>query len=162
MSFYLVGYAFAYGEGERTNGFIGTGNFFLKGVEEDKYAFWVYQYTFSAASATIVAGTLAERCKMGAYFYYSILVSGFVYPVVVHVIWSEQGFLSTFREDPLWGIGVIDFSGSGVVHMTGGSIALVATWILGPRRGRFHDEQTGVPLEKPRPIKGHNMGLQVS
>jgi Amt family ammonium transporter len=77
-------------------------------------------------------------------------------------VWSKHGFLSTFNENPFLGVVVLDFAGSGVVHMTGGVIALIATWVLGPRRGRFHDEQTGVPLENPKAIKGHNMGLQVS
>jgi Amt family ammonium transporter len=160
VAFFSVGYAFAFGDGSNPNAFIGTTNFFLMDV--DNLAFWFYHYTFSAASATIVAGTLAERCKMGAYFYYSTLVSGFVYPVVVHAIWSDHGFLSTFNENPFLGVGVLDFAGSGVVHMTGGVVALIATCVLGPRRGRFHDEQTGERLKKPKAIKGHNVGLQVS
>eukprot|EP00339_Tiarina_fusa_P026250 CAMPEP_0117032456 /NCGR_PEP_ID=MMETSP0472-20121206/23262_1 /TAXON_ID=693140 ORGANISM="Tiarina fusus, Strain LIS" /NCGR_SAMPLE_ID=MMETSP0472 /ASSEMBLY_ACC=CAM_ASM_000603 /LENGTH=575 /DNA_ID=CAMNT_0004741095 /DNA_START=30 /DNA_END=1757 /DNA_ORIENTATION=- len=159
VAFYAVGYAFAFGDGSNPNGFIGTTNFFLMDVED--YTFWIYQYAFSAASATIVAGTLAERCKMGAYAYYTTIVSGFVYPVVVHVIWSNYGVLSPFKENPFLGAGVIDFAGSGVVHMTGGCIALIATWVLGPRRGRFHDEKTGEVLAKPKDIKGHNMGLQL-
>jgi Amt family ammonium transporter len=160
VAFYAVGYAFAFGDGSNPNGFIGTTNFFLRDV--DDVAFWLYQYAFSAASTTIVAGTLAERCQMAAYFYYSILLSGFVYPVVVHCIWSPYGFLSGDNDDPFLGVGVLDIAGSGVVHCTGGITALVATWVLGPRRGRFHDEQTGELLEKPRDIKGHNIGLQVS
>jgi Amt family ammonium transporter len=159
VAFYAVGYAFAFGDGSNPNGFIGTTNFFLMDVED--YTFWIFQYAFSAASATIVAGTLAERCKMGAYAYYTTIVSGFVYPVVVHVIWSNHGFLSPFKVKPFLGVGVIDFAGSGVVHITGGCVALIATWVLGPRRGRFHDEKTGELLAKPKDIKGHNMGLQV-
>ncbi|MGK3735224.1 MAG: Amt family ammonium transporter, partial [Bacillariaceae sp.] len=40
------------------------------------------QYTFSATSVTIVAGTLAERCQMIAYLAYSVVLAGFIYPVV--------------------------------------------------------------------------------
>ena len=40
-------------------------------------------------------------------------------------------------------------------------IAFVATWILGPRRGRFHDVKTGQLLAKPKAIQGHNVGLQL-
>jgi len=55
---------------------------------------------------------------------------------------------------------MIDFAGSGVVHVTGGTTALIATIILGPRKGRFYDE-TGAKLEKPRVFPGHSKSLQV-
>jgi Amt family ammonium transporter len=126
------------------------------------YAFWTFQFTFSAAAATIVAGALVERCAMSAYFYYSLLLSGFVYPVVVHAIWSGPGFLSTTTEKPLFGVGVVDYAGSGVVHVTGGMTALCALFILGPRRGRFHDFDTGAPLEVPTLMPGQSVSLQVS
>lgn len=158
IAFFSFGYAFAFGDGSDPNGFIGTTNFFLMGV--DDYAFWMFQYAFSAASATIVAGTLAERCQMTAYLCYSLLLAGFVYPVIAHSVWSPHGFLSTQNANPLFGIGVVDFAGGGVVHMTGGTTALFATMILGPRRGRFHDEQ-GRKLEKPKKFPGHSIALQV-
>ena len=159
LAFYAVGYAFAFGDGSHPNKFIGTTNFFLMGV--DDIGFWLYQYAFSATATTIVAGTLAERCQMSAYFYYALLISGFVYPIVVHSAWSPQGFLSPSLAQPLFHIGAIDIAGSGVVHTTGGMTALVATYVLGPRRGRFHDEQTGEPLAKPKEIHGHSVALQV-
>jgi Amt family ammonium transporter len=130
----------------------------LKGV--DDLAFWMFQYAFSAAAATIVAGTLAERCQMAAYLCYSLLLAGFVYPVVAHSIWSTHGFLSASQDDALFGIGVVDFAGGLVVHTTGGTTALFATMILGPRRGRFHDEQ-GRRLPKPKDFPGHSIALQV-
>jgi Amt family ammonium transporter len=160
QAFYSIGYAFAFGDGENPNGFIGTANFFLHGV--DDVAFWLFQFAFSAAATTIVAGTLAERCQMGAYFYYSILLSGWVYPIIVHAIWSPYGWLSGDNEKALFGVGVVDIAGGGVVHVTGGVTAFLATWVLGPRRGRFHDEKTGELLEIPNDIKGHNIALQVS
>ncbi len=55
---------------------------------------------------------------------------------------------------------MIDFAGSGVVHVTGGTTALIATIILGTRKGRFYDE-TGAKLEKPRVFPGHSKSLQV-
>lgn len=129
-------------------------------MEVDDYAFWMFQYAFSAASATIVAGTLAERCQMAAYLCYSLLLAGFVYPIVAHSIWSPHGFLSPLVANPLFESGVVDFAGGGVVHMTGGTTALFATMILGPRRGRFHDEQ-GRKLDKPLDFPGHSVALQV-
>lgn len=160
LGFYSVGYAFAYGgsedAGKKT--FIGMSNFFLQDV--DNYMFWLFQFAFAATSATIVAGTLAERCQMTAYLCYSIALTGFVYPVVAHSIWSQQGFLSATAQDPLWGTGFIDFAGSTVVHLTGGFTALIATYLLGPRRGRFYDAK-GKQLEVPNPMPGHSAALQM-
>lgn len=68
--------------------FIGTKYFFLIGV--DNYAFWMYQYAFAATAATIVAGTLAERCQMTAYLLYSTFLTAFVYPIIAHAVWSEN------------------------------------------------------------------------
>lgn len=165
VAFFSVGYAFAFGgetnpnADKTTTTFIGTENFF--GTGELDYSFYFFQYTFSAASVTIVAGTLAERCQMAAYLCYSIVLSGFVYPVVAHAAWSSTGFLSPGNSDPLLGIGLVDFAGSGVVHMTGGITALFATYILGSRRGRFYDATTGRPLEVPKPFPGHSVSLQM-
>ena len=120
VAYFSVGYAFSFGGGDPTSSnktFVGNTNFFLMDV--NNLAFWLFQYAFSAASATIVAGTLAERCQMAAYLCYSVMLVGFVYPIIVHSIWSRQGFLSPWNIDPLWGTGVIDFAGGGVVHLTG-------------------------------------------
>lgn len=97
---------------------------------------------------------------MAAYLCYSVFLVGFIYPVIAHAIWSNNGFLSHFNADPFLGIGATDFAGSGVVHLTGGCTALYATLILGPRRGRFYDSQ-GEPLETPKPFPGHSVALQV-
>jgi len=97
---------------------------------------------------------------MAAYLWYSVALAGFIYPIVAHAIWSKTGFLSPTNSDPLFGVGAIDTSGSGVVHVTGGSVALYATLLLGPRRGRFYDSQ-GEPLETPKPFPGHSMALQL-
>jgi len=83
-----------------------------------------------------------------------------VYPVVVHSIWSPSGFLNCSTAKPLLGVGMIDFAGSGVVHVTGGSCALLATLLLGPRKGRFHDDR-GNKLEEPKVFPGHSKSLQV-
>mmetsp|Transcript_34870 Transcript_34870/g.79609 ORF Transcript_34870/g.79609 Transcript_34870/m.79609 type:complete len:591 (-) Transcript_34870:247-2019(-) len=160
LGFYTVGYAFAFGgsfDDEYGKSFIGSENFFLMGVEND--SFWLFQFAFCATSATIVAGTLAERCQMTAYLAYSIMLSAFVYPVVVRSIWSKSGFLSAVAADPLWGVGMVDFAGSTVVHITGGMTALIATMILGPRTGRFYDLR-GKPLAEPKEMPGHSLSLQ--
>jgi ammonium transporter, Amt family len=67
---------------------------------------------------------------------------------------------STSNPNALIGIGMVDFAGSGVVHMTGGSTALFATIVLGARQGRFYDRHGNV-LATPGLKKGHSVALQV-
>lgn len=159
LAFYIIGFAFAFGGQDRSvaTTVIGLSDFASVGPSA---SYWFFQYTFSATSVTIVAGTLAERCQMIAYLCYSMVLAGFVYPVVAHSAWSNNGFLSITNSDPLLNIGSLDFAGSGVVHVTGGMTALLATLVLGPRRGRFHDAQ-GEPLETPKPFPGHSVALQL-
>jgi Amt family ammonium transporter len=59
------------------------------------------------------------------------------------------------------GVGVVDFSGSGVIHMTGGCTALIAVFLLGSRRGRFYDTRTGELLQVPKHFPGHSVSLQM-
>ena len=63
-----------------------------------------------------------------------MVVSAFIYPVVVHWVWSAEGWLSIFRKfspnhggTALFGSGMIDFAGSGVVHM----VSVRAQWCHG-------------------------------
>lgn len=159
VAFFAVGYALAFGGSDASRGptFVGTRNFFLAGDVD--FAFWFFEYAFSAASVTIIAGTLAERCRMSAYICYSLFMTAFVYSVIAHALWSDNGFLSPFAEDPFLGVGTIDFAGSGVVHLTGGTAALVATCLLGARKGRFTNSR-GELLDTPREIPGHSISLQ--
>jgi len=162
LAYYSVGYGFSFGGESTGKTFIGNGNFFLIGLDvHDGYCYWLFQFAFAATAATIVAGTMAERCQMKSYLLYSIFLTGFVYPVVVHWVWSKNGFLSFLAENPLWGVGMIDFAGSSVVHVTGGMTALIATSILGPRKGRFHHAKTGLKLSEPNPMHGNSKSLQM-
>ena len=172
--YFFCGYAFQYGGGGGGNGdggdeetatlattFIGRTGFFLKGLTRaSDYSNYFLSYGFAASSVTIVACAVAERCQFMAYIFYSILLSGFVYPVVARSMWTEYGFLSSAASDPFLGVGVVDFAGSGVVHLTGGATAFIACRLLGPRIGRFYDLQ-GEPLEKPVEFKPHSSALQV-
>ena len=164
LGFWSIGYALSYGDKDGDNTqktFLGNDLFGLTSLEAGyDYISWFFQFAFAATAATIVAGTVAERCKMAAYLCYSIFLTAFVYPVVVHAIWAGDGFLTAFRDNPFREIGVVDFAGSGVVHMTGGCTALVAAIVLGPRKGRFYDED-GNALETPTTFAPHSVALQI-
>jgi Amt family ammonium transporter len=162
VGFWTIGYAFAYGGADSSKiTFIGNADFVLKNVHDGPALIgWFFQFAFAATAATIVAGTVAERCKFEAYIAYSLMLTGFVYPVIVHSIWSTSGFLSAFTDNKFLGSGMIDFAGSGVVHMTGGVTALIAAKILGPRIGRFYDAD-GNELPEPVSFPPHSVALQV-
>ena len=113
-----------------------------------------FQFTFAAASATIVSGAVAERTQLPAYVCFASCITGLVYPVVAHWVWSSSGWLSRTSPDAVLG-GVIDFAGSGVVHMTGGVAALCGAIIVGPRTNRFDEDGRVLPMP------GHSAVLQV-
>ncbi|XP_047974593.1 ammonium transporter 1 member 2-like isoform X2 [Salvia hispanica] len=75
-------------------------------------------YLFSFAAA--------ERTQFVAYLIYSIFLTGFMYPVVSHWVWSRDGWAGAGKVDGnlLFISGAIDFSGSGVIHMVGGIAGL--------------------------------------
>ena len=122
---WATGYAFAYGDVD--GGFIGKKYFFGMGME-GLYGSWFFQYAFACTAATIVSGSLAERVNINNYLIFSLLMTGFIYPVVVARTWGG-GWLSE--------IGFCDFAGSGVVHLTGGIAGVAGAAICGPRMGKF-------------------------
>jgi len=158
--YYLFGFAFAFGRGEHNNGFIGQYFFGLTDIPNENfqydYAYFLYQWAFAIAAAGITSGSIAERTQFAAYLVYSSILTGFVYPVVSHWVWSPDGWLSASNAGGLlFGSGVYDFAGSGVVHMVGGIAGLWGALIEGPRIGRFDHEG------KPHGIRGHSVTLVV-
>ncbi|GBG72035.1 hypothetical protein CBR_g10970 [Chara braunii] len=156
LSYYLVGYGFAYGKDG--NKFIGSGSFAMHDFKSDvDYRNWIFQWAFAAASAGIASGSIAERTQFTAYLVYSTFLTGFVYPVVSHWVWSPYGWLTALdpEKEHLFKSGMVDFAGSGVVHMVGGIAGFWGAFLEGPRLGRF--DVRGRKQE----IKGHSGTLIV-
>ncbi len=150
LLYWAFGFALAYGADG--GDFFGSGNWFLADFSD--YGTWFFQFAFAATAATIVSGAMAERTKFGAYLVYTAAISGFIYPIVSHWIWDANGWLTAFTDDPMNGVGMVDFAGSTVVHSVGGWAALCGAVIVGSRKGRFTDSQvTAFP--------GHSLPLGV-
>ncbi len=145
LGFFIFGYAIMFGGNDAL---FGTSGWFLIGAESipgiPLYAFWFFQAAFCGAAATIVAGGVAERMKFTAYLFYSFLISAFIYPVIGHWVWGG-GWLA--------GLDYHDFAGSSVVHLTGGTAALIGTILIKPRIGKFNGDGS------PNFIAGHNIPL---
>jgi Amt family ammonium transporter len=88
--------------------------------------FMLYQMTFAIITVALVAGSVADRMRFSAYLMFSIAWFTFVYVPLAHWIWGG-GFLGT--------MGVIDFAGGLVVHLSAGIGGLVAANVIGRRQG---------------------------
>eukprot|EP01129_Flabellula_baltica_P003623 TRINITY_DN1337_c0_g1_i1.p1 TRINITY_DN1337_c0_g1~~TRINITY_DN1337_c0_g1_i1.p1 ORF type:complete len:327 (+),score=46.29 TRINITY_DN1337_c0_g1_i1:627-1607(+) len=95
---------------------------------------WFFQFVFAATSATIVSGAMAERTNFYGYVIYSFFMTGLIYPVVSHWCWDSRGWLASMTTP------YMDFAGSGVVHVLGGTAALVGSNFLGARIGKFDED----------------------
>lgn len=133
LIFYFFGFAFMYG-GD-VSGLIGTTGFLIKGdlshisLNITHETFWLFQCAFVIAVISIVSGAVAERISFKAYILLTVAMTGFIYPLAGHWIWSLNGFLNK--------LGMIDFAGSAVIHSLGGFAALAAAIFIGPRIGKF-------------------------
>ena len=148
LVFFVTGYALMMGKD--WHGILGTTGWCLLGNDYDvhTYLIWMFEVVFAATAATIVSGGVAERIKFSVYLFYSAVVSAFIYPIYGHWVWGG-GWLSKLP----FGVGAVDFAGSGVVHALGGTIALVGAMMLGPRIGRYTKDG------KSHPIPGHSMTM---
>ncbi|WP_067049038.1 ammonium transporter [Methanofollis ethanolicus] len=148
LAYWAVGFAVMYGTMEGLNWLFGWSGFFLLGDAYDVTTIesWFFQMVFAATAATIVSGSVSERCKFSTYVIASAVITALIYPVYGHWIWGG-GWLA--------GLGALDFAGSGVVHAVGGWIALAGALLLGPRIGKYAKDGT------PRAIPGHSVTLGI-
>ena len=127
----IVGYSLAFGEG---NAWIGDlSKVMLTGVGREGLSgdipeslFMLFQMTFAIITPALIIGGFAERMKFSAMLLFSALWLLLVYVPVTHWVWGG-GWLGE--------MGLYDFAGGTVVHITAGVAALVAALVLGPRRG---------------------------
>jgi len=145
---WMVGvYSLAFGDGGSMNQWIGgLDKVFMAGVGVDAMAgdipetvFFMFQMTFAVITPALIVGAYVERIKFSAVMLFSALWLIVVYAPVAHWVWGG-GWLAD--------MGVQDFAGGLVVHLTCGTSALVIAWQLGSR--------TGFPREVQPP---HNPGL---
>ena len=143
----VFGYSLAF---TANNPFIGNlSKSFLSGVTVDSLSgsipellFFVFQMTFAIITPGLFVGAFAERMKFSAVLWFSGLWCVLVYLPITHMVWGEGGYFGA--------MGVFDFAGGIVVHITAGAAALVAAILVGKR--------TGYP-EQPMPP--HNMTMNL-
>lgn len=150
----IVGYSLAFGDGGSLNAFVGgLQNFMMGGIGEDTLSgtipesnFALFQMTFAIITPALIVGGFAERMKFSAVLLFSAAWLILVYAPICHWVWGG-GWLGD--------LGVMDFAGGIVVHITAGVAALVAAMVLGNRRG--FPEQAMPPHNMTLTIMGAGM-----
>ena len=150
VTWVLWGYSLAFGP-DTGLGLIGgldwVGLESVTGEPSDTYApgiphlaFMAFQMMFAIITPALITGAFAERKRFKAFVLFSVLWSTLVYAPVAHWVWSPDGWL--------YGLGVLDFAGGTVVHLSSGVAALVAALMVGRRLGlvRSATEPHDVPM----------------
>ena len=108
---------------------------FLAGVGRDSLVltipetvFATFQMTFAIITPALIVGAFAERMKFSALLLFTGIWFTVVYAPIAHMVWSGSGGL-------LFDWGVLDFAGGTVVHINAGIAGLVASLVLGKRKG---------------------------
>ena len=132
---FVVGYTLAFGSsGVEQGPWIGDlGNLFLAKVTMDSMSgsipetlFVMFQLTFAVITPALIVGGFAERMRFSAMLIFSSLWLVLVYAPICHWVWGG-GWLGD--------MGLQDFAGGSVVHITAGVAALIAATSMGGRRG---------------------------
>ncbi|MDE3076056.1 MAG: ammonium transporter [Chloroflexota bacterium] len=132
----LYGYSLAFGPDH--GGFIGGLDWLgLNGVGAQPnpnyaptiphQAFMLFQMFFAVITPALITGAFAERKRFKSFLIFSLLWATLVYDPLAHWVWGTGGWLHR--------LGVLDFAGGIVVHMSSGAAALVAALVLGKRIG---------------------------
>ena len=131
---FAFGYSLAFGNGGSLNSYIGDlSNFFMGNITEESMAgdipesvFALFQMTFAIITPALIVGAFAERMRFSAMLLFSALWLIVVYAPITHWVWGG-GWLGE--------MGLLDFAGGTVVHITAGVGAIVAALVLGYRKG---------------------------
>lgn len=128
----ICGYSLAFSEGGPFIG--GLGKAMFAGVEEGSMSgsipetlFALFQMTFAVITPALIFGGFAERVRFGAVMLFSVIWLLLVYIPITHWVWASDGWL--FK------MGLLDFAGGTVVHITAGVGSLVCALVLGSRSG---------------------------
>ena len=105
--------------------------------------FMIYQCMFAIITPALITGAFAERMRFPAFLVFSLLWSVLVYNPVCHWIWGGGWLMQ---------LGVQDFAGGLVVHLTCGVAALAAVMVLGPRQG--YGSENFMPNNLPMTLMG--------
>ncbi|MFK8033855.1 MAG: ammonium transporter [Hyphomicrobiales bacterium] len=157
FAFAVVGFMFAFGNA--TGWLVGfdTDLLFLKGLDDENKAFFVFQVMFCGTAATIVSGAIAERMRLSAYILCAVFTAVVIYPIFAH--WAWGAVLGSSNDAFLANMGFMDFAGSTVVHGTGAWIALAACIVLGPRIGKYDKDSKPIRLQGNNPVLATVGGL---
>ncbi|MDO6487310.1 ammonium transporter [Colwellia sp. 6_MG-2023] len=93
-----------------------------------------FQVVFVATAMSIVSGAVAERMKLWAFLAFTVILTGFIYPMEGSWTWNGDAVFGLYT---LGDLGFSDFAGSGIVHMAGASAALAGVLLLGARKGKY-------------------------
>jgi Amt family ammonium transporter len=134
---FAYGYSLAFVPGAGALGAVlgGTDKLFFAGVGRDalvgtipETVFATYQLTFAAITPALIVGAFAERMRFGPLLAFVAAWFTLAYVPVAHMVWGGTGSL-------LGDLGVLDFAGGTVVHVNAGVAGLVASVVIGRRRG---------------------------
>ncbi|OLE84220.1 MAG: ammonia channel protein [Acidobacteria bacterium 13_1_20CM_2_65_9] len=110
--------------------------------------FAVFQLKFAIITPALITGSFAERVRFTSYLLFLCLFSIFIYCPLAHWTWHPQGFLHK--------LGVLDFAGGTVVHMSAGLAALAGALVLGRRKIHLASEPQ-IPANIPFVLLGTGM-----